>query len=200
MSEIKFKNDCNEGDEKKSLLKEIKSDLYRNGLGISKKAFVLAYKRNRLFRFMVWFRIARYFQFKGTYVVKPLTRWFYHHLCIKYSIDIPLAVKIGYGLKIVHGMGLVVNSNAIIGNNVMLSHGVTLAIEKGGSPQIGDRVRISPGVVIVGNVRIGDDCVIGANCVVIKDVPDKSTAVGVPNRNIANSYNEFTEQYYYKFD
>lgn len=180
-----------------SLKEKIKSDLYRHGLGTSKKSFLLVYKRKRLFRFTVWFRIGQHYQGKGFFFRKTFSRWFYHHLCIKYSIDLDLSTKIGYGLIINHGMGLVIHPQSIIGNNVMLSHNITLGTEKGGYPHIGDRVRLSPGTVIIGNVTIGNDSVVGANCVVIKDVPENSTAVGVPNRNIPNSFTEFTERFHY---
>jgi serine O-acetyltransferase len=111
---------------------------------------------------------------------------------------IPLTVKIGFGCKINHGYGLVINSKTIIGNNVTLMHNLTFSDEKGKAPVIGDRVRFTPGAVIVGDVRIGNDSVIGANCVVTKDVPDNDIAVGVPNRNLGKKYIEQSNRYYWE--
>ena len=94
-------------------------------------------------------------------------------------------------------MGLVINSKSEIGDNVMLCHNMTLATEKNGAPKIGDRVRFAPGAVVVGGVNIGNDCVIGANCVVLTDVPSNSVAVGIPNKNIAQPFKEFQDRNYY---
>ncbi|WP_298488575.1 hypothetical protein [uncultured Maribacter sp.] len=180
----------------------IKSDLYRLGMGISKKSFLKAYRTNKLFRFIVWFRMARHYNIlnknKATYIFSIITRLIFNRLSAKYSIDFPLTVKVGYGLKINHGMALVVNSKSIIGDNVMLTHSVTLASEKNEAPTIGNKVRISPGVVIVGGVNVGNNVVIGANALVNKDIPDNSVAVGVPNKNILKPFEEFTERFYYK--
>lgn len=67
----------------------------------------------------------------------------------------------------------------------------------GVAPVLGDRVRIAPGVKIVGGVRIGNDCVIGANAVVIRDIPEHSVAVGVPARVLDRPFEEFAERYYW---
>ncbi|WP_299319561.1 serine O-acetyltransferase [uncultured Maribacter sp.] len=184
------------------LRKYIKSDLFRLGKGISKKTFYNAYRTNKTFRFLVWFRLARHYNIlnkkRSNFVLSVITKIIYKKLSIKYSIDFPLTVNLGYGLKINHGIALVVNSKSIIGNNVMLAHSVTLASEKNGVPIIGDKVRISPGVVVVGAVHIGDNVVIGANALVNKSVPENSVAVGVPNRNILKKFDEFTDRFYYE--
>lgn len=180
----------------------IKSDLFRLGNGISKSAFFKAYRINKCFRFLVWFRLARHYNIlnkrKQLFVIAIITKFMYKKLSTKYAIDFPLSVKVGYGLKINHGFALVVNYKSIIGNNVMLTHSVTLASEKNEAPVIGNKVRISPGVVIVGGVNIGDNVVIGANALVNKNVPDSSVSVGVPNRNILKEFEEFTERYYFE--
>jgi serine O-acetyltransferase len=189
-------------DRKKNLIKYIESDLFRLGKGVSKKTFFTAYRTNKTFRFIVWFRLARYYNIlnkkRGNFLIAILTKIIYKRLSTKYVIDFPLSVNVGYGLKINHGMALVVNSQSAIGHNVMLAHSVTLASEKNGVPIIGDKVRISPGVVIVGGIHIGNNVVIGANALVNKNVPDNSVSVGVPNRNIIKEFEEFTERYYYE--
>ena len=102
------------------------------------------------------------------------------------GIEIHPGAQIGKGLFIDHGMGIVIGETAIIGDNVLLYQGVTLGgtgLEKGKRhPTIGNNVVIGTGAKILGNITIGDNSYIGANAVVVKDVPPNSTVVGVPGR------------------
>ena len=102
------------------------------------------------------------------------------------GIEIHPGATIGRELFIDHGMGVVIGETAIIGNNVTLYQGVTLGgtgKEKGKRhPTVGNNVVIGTGAKVLGNITIGDNSYIGANAVVIKDVPPNSTVVGVPGR------------------
>jgi serine O-acetyltransferase len=102
------------------------------------------------------------------------------------GIEIHPGATIGKGLFIDHGMGVVIGETTMIGNNVTLYQGVTLGgtgKEKGKRhPTVGDNVVIGAGAKVLGNIKIGDNSYIGSNAVVIKDVPDNSTVVGVPGR------------------
>lgn len=102
------------------------------------------------------------------------------------GIEIHPGATIGKGLFIDHGMGVVIGETAMIGDNVTLYQGVTLGgtgKEKGKRhPTVGNNVVIGAGAKVLGNIRIGDNSYIGSNAVVIKDVPDNSTVVGVPGR------------------
>jgi serine O-acetyltransferase len=102
------------------------------------------------------------------------------------GIEIHPGAQVGKGLFIDHGMGVVVGETAIIGDNVLLYQGVTLGgtgLEKGKRhPTIGNNVVIGGGAKVLGNITVGDNSYIGANAVVIKDVPPNSTVVGVPGR------------------
>lgn len=102
------------------------------------------------------------------------------------GIEIHPGASIGGGLFIDHGMGVVIGETTIIGDDVTLFQGVTLGgtgKEKGKRhPTIGNNVVIGAGAKILGNVSIGDNSYVGANAVVIKDVPANSTVVGVPGR------------------
>ncbi len=102
------------------------------------------------------------------------------------GIEIHPGATIGEGFFIDHGMGVVIGETAIIGDNVTLYQGVTLGgtgKEKGKRhPTVGNNVVIGAGAKILGNISIGDNSYIGSNAVVIKDVPDNSTVVGVPGR------------------
>ncbi|MDU5080323.1 serine O-acetyltransferase EpsC [Tissierella carlieri] len=103
------------------------------------------------------------------------------------GIEIHPGAKIGEKLFIDHGMGVVIGETAEIGNNVLMYHGVTLGGiggEKGAKrhPTIEDDVIIGAGAKILGPITIGKGAKIGANSVVLEDVPPYSTAVGAPAR------------------
>ena len=99
-------------------------------------------------------------------------------------IEIHPGAKIGKGLFIDHGMGVVIGETAEIGDNVTIYHGVTLGgtgKDKGKRhPTIGNNVIIGCGAKILGPISIGDGAKIGANSVVLKNVPKGKTAVGIP--------------------
>ncbi len=100
------------------------------------------------------------------------------------GIEIHPAAQIGHRLFIDHGTGVVIGETSIVGDDVTIYQGVTLGgtgKEKGKRhPTIGNRVVIGAGAKILGNIRIGDNSRVGAGSVVLRDVPDNSTIVGVP--------------------
>ncbi|GAA4423045.1 serine O-acetyltransferase [Georgenia halophila] len=100
------------------------------------------------------------------------------------GIEIHPGAVLGRRLFIDHGMGVVIGETAEVGEDVVLFHGTTLggvSSSKGKRhPTVGDRVVIGAGAKILGPVAIGADVTIGANAVVVKDVPAGSVAVGVP--------------------
>ncbi|MFN8945785.1 MAG: serine O-acetyltransferase EpsC [Pseudobdellovibrionaceae bacterium] len=92
------------------------------------------------------------------------------------GIEIHPGARIGKRLVIDHGMGLVIGETAIIGDDCIIFHGVTLGGLKFDPvqrhPTLGNKVLIGSGAKILGNIRLGNGCRVGANAVVIKDVPD----------------------------
>ncbi|MEO2082763.1 MAG: serine O-acetyltransferase [Desulfurobacteriaceae bacterium] len=102
------------------------------------------------------------------------------------GIEIHPGAKIGRRFFIDHGMGVVIGETAEIGNDVTIYHQVTLggtSTKKGKRhPTIGNNVVIGAGAKILGPVKVGDNCKIGANSVVVKDVPPNSTVVGIPGK------------------
>jgi serine O-acetyltransferase len=98
------------------------------------------------------------------------------------GIEIHPGANIGHRLVIDHGMGVVIGETAEIGDDCIIFHGVTLGGIKFDPvkrhPTLGSRVLVGTGAKILGPIHLGDDCKIGANAVVTKDVPAKATVVG----------------------
>ena len=109
------------------------------------------------------------------------------------GIEIHPAAKIGKKLFIDHGIGVVIGETAVIGDGCTLYHGVTLggvSWKKGKRhPTLGDKVIIGAGAKVLGPITIGNGSKIGSNAVVLEDVPDRTTVVGIPART-ANDYDE----------
>jgi serine O-acetyltransferase len=101
------------------------------------------------------------------------------------GIDLPCEAIVGRRFRIEHFGGIIISGDAVIGDDVVVRNGVTIGLKRRddpGSPIIGNRVDIGAGAKLLGKIRIGDDVLIGANAVVITDVPANSIAVGVPAR------------------
>jgi serine O-acetyltransferase len=107
----------------------------------------------------------------------------------KLLIRIPCACQIGMGAKFgknirlgYGGLGIVIHDRCVLGDNVEIGSNVTIGGTSGKYrvPVIGNNVIISTGAKVLGEITIGDNCVIGANSVVIKDVPPNSLVAGVP--------------------
>lgn len=101
------------------------------------------------------------------------------------GVDLHPGAKLGRRIFIDHAIGVVVGETAIIGNDVIIYQGVTLggtSLDKNAKrhPTIEDGVVIGSGVKILGNITIGKNAKIGANAVVLKDVGENLTAVGIP--------------------
>ena len=107
------------------------------------------------------------------------------------GVDIHPGAILASGLFIDHATGVVIGETAEVGEDVTIYHGVTL----GGSgrdtgkrhPTIGDRVIIGAGAKILGAIKVGDDSRIGANAVVVKEVPSSAVVVGVPGQAISRN-------------
>lgn len=95
--------------------------------------------------------------------------------------DIPINTDIGGGLLLPHPNGIVIHPGARIGPNCLIFQQVTIGMREGdGVPVLGGHVDAGAGAKILGSVRIGNHAVIGANAVVLEDVPDNHVATGIP--------------------
>ena len=143
---------------------------------------------------LIAYRIAHYFYTKKLFflarLISQISRFFT-------GIEIHPGAKIGRGLVIDHGMGVVIGETAEIGDDVLLYHGVTLGgtgKDKGKRhPTLGNNVVIGAGAKVLGPIYIGSNSKVGANSVVLKDVPEGATAVGIPAKNIIKIKEEKSE-------
>ncbi len=132
---------------------------------------------------MFIYRVAHWFWLRKRYF---LGRFISHVGRFLTGIEIHPGAVIGRAFFIDHGMGVVIGETSEIGDNVTLYHGVTLggtAWEKGKRhPTLGNNVVVGTGAKILGPVTIGDNTRIGANSVVISDIPPNSVVVGIPGK------------------
>jgi serine acetyltransferase len=115
-----------------------------------------------------------------------LYRALYRHVRNVYGIDLPYTVQLGRRVVIEHQSGIIIHGDSAIGDDCILRQGVTLGnryterpLE---APKLGQWVNVGAGAKILGPVWIGDHANIGANAVVLHDVPSGRTAVGIPAR------------------
>jgi serine O-acetyltransferase len=111
-----------------------------------------------------------------------------------FAVDISYKARLGPGIVLVHCFGIVIGSDTEIEGNCCIFHGVTLgdrgsewvnSDREDGHPRVGREVMFGAGAKVLGPIRIGDNCVIGANAVVLSDVPADSVAAGIPAKIVS---------------
>ncbi|HHT41633.1 MAG TPA: serine O-acetyltransferase [Actinomyces sp.] len=103
------------------------------------------------------------------------------------GIDIHPGANIGRRVFIDHGTGVVIGETTTVGEDVVIFHGVTLggvAMVKGKRhPTVGSNVMIGAGAKVLGPIKVGNNTKVGANAVVVREVPDDNVAIGIPAHN-----------------
>ena len=137
------------------------------------------------FHILIWHRIAHWlYGHKRFFLARLVSQM--GRACT--GIEIHPGAKIGRGLMIDHGMGIVIGETAEVGDNCTIYHGVTLGgtgHDKGKRhPTIGNNVLIATGAKVLGPFKVGDNSNIGANAVVLQEVPPNSTVVGIKARMV----------------
>lgn len=144
---------------------------------------------------VLYYKVAHYFYLKKHYFIARLIS---EKAKRKTGIEIHPGAKIGKNLFIDHGIGVVIGETTEIGNNVVLYQGVTLGgtgKEKGKRhPTIKDSAIIGAGAKVLGAFVVGENAKIGAGAVVLENVPDNSTVVGIPAKIVKiNNQNYYTK-------
>lgn len=140
---------------------------------------------------VVWYRLAHNLHNVG---LKLLARYLSGFSQFLTSVDIHPEAQIGRRVFIDHGIGVVIGQTAIVGDDVTIYQGVTLGgvtLEKSKRhPTIENGAVIGSGAKVLGNITIGEDARIGANSVVVRSVPARSTAVGIPAKVLSKENEE----------
>jgi serine O-acetyltransferase len=130
---------------------------------------------------MVYYRLM---QWCRRYSLTPLEVLFNRLNSMLCGCVIGRGAEFGPGFVIIHSSGIVINGAVRAGSGVHIEHQATIGAERRETPMLGDNVFIGAGAKIIGGVTLGDGVRVGANAVVLEDVPDHHTAVGVPARAV----------------
>jgi GT2 family glycosyltransferase/serine acetyltransferase len=171
--------------ENRGLFEQIKEDWIAHGKDWTKPGF----RAVAVHRFGVWRMGIEPKILRAPFSI--LYRMLFRKIRNNYGIELPYTVQLGRRVVIEHQSAIVIHGNAIIGDDCIIRQGVTIGnryldrpLE---APQFGKKVNVGADAKIFGNVKIGDNVNIGANAVILQDIPENSTAVGIPARIITNS-------------
>lgn len=161
------------------MFENIREDWETHGRQLSRQGLwaMVTYRFGR-WRYTIrrrWLRMPFSFLYK---VLKPISE-------VLTGIELPCEATLGRRFRIDHFGGIVISGDTVFGDDCVIRNGVTIGLRYTsyrGSPVLGNRVDVGAGAKILGPIRVGDDVSIGANAVVLIDVPSNSVAVGVPAR------------------
>lgn len=162
----------------RQMVRLIKEDLAAHGRDSTKPGF----RAVAVYRFGVW---------RMSVTPKPLRaplsilyRWMFRYVRNHYGIELPYSATIGRRVVFEHQSGIVVHGATVIGDDCIIRQNCTFGIRHvdrpNDAPTLGRGVDVGAGAVVLGAVRVGDYAAIGANAVVLQDVPPYALAVGVP--------------------
>ncbi|CBK42108.1 putative Serine acetyltransferase [Nitrospira defluvii] len=122
--------------------------------------------------------------------IPVLPKLIYYLMFLVYNSSIPFKAEIGRGTRFGYGgMGVVIHERSRIGEDCIISQQVTIGGRAGhiNPPRVGNRVYVGAGAKLIGDIDIGDECVIGTNSVVMQNVPNRSVVAGIPARVIKSN-------------
>ena len=161
---------------KEAIIEDIKMRGGKIYPSFAKSLFIIySNKGEKLFRFTFWYRLKQ--QYKP-YTPLGFISYFFYYVIYKNVFDVKMSeMKIGKGFHIEHDGNVYLNANSI-GGHFWVFQGVTIGADKnGGIPIIGNDVTVYTNAVICGNIRIGNNCTIGANAFINKDLEDNSIVI-----------------------
>ncbi|QYJ67295.1 serine O-acetyltransferase [Flavobacterium litorale] len=164
------------------LLKQINSDLHHCGSrSIHRKALTFLF--NVSFRLTLNYRLGYYLAKRRNFIVNIILLYLKKRQLVKYGCDISYQAIIGKNISFPHPIGIVIGVGTVIGDNVKIWQHVTFG-SKGEAtmsyPNVKSNVKIFSSAQIIGGVTIGENAKVGAFSLVLKDVPDNATAIGIP--------------------
>ena len=169
----------------RDVIKLVSVDLGRYEFSFRKFVLIKAVIISPGFRAVLLYRFQSYFTSKDFTLVSHML---YSMNLSQHGIDLVPGSRIGAGLVIQHPVGIVIGSGVNIGGNCTILQGVTLGVrnvnaEQGSHvfPKIGNEVTIGAGAIILGGIVVGDNAVVGATALVIKDIPANSKVLGKPS-------------------
>lgn len=151
---------------------------------------------------LIWHRMAHWLYRNRRFF---LARLFSQTARFLTGIEIHPGATIGRRLLIDHGMGVVIGETATVGDDCVIYHGVTLGgvstLEKKRHPDIGNNVIIGAGAKVLGPIKVRDNAKIGSNAVVLHEVPEGATAVGIPAKILVKKKKDDPnlKVYYYNY-
>jgi serine O-acetyltransferase len=159
------------------MFENVRADLKAHGGDLGAQGFwaLVVYRFGRWRYRLRW----RWLRMPFSFVYKVLYKW----IQIVTGIELPCEVEIGRNFVIDHFGGIIISGYAKFGDNCRIRNGVVVGLQRIDDPRapvFGDNVDIGAGAKVLGAISIGNNVVIGANAVVLLDVPDNSIAVGVP--------------------
>jgi serine O-acetyltransferase len=134
---------------------------------------------------MVLYRLMQWSGHRGFW---PLEMLFNKLMAVICNCIIGRGAEFEPGFVLIHSTGVVINGQVRGGSGIHIEHQVTIGAERRQSPVLGNNVFIGAGAKIIGGVNVGDAARIGANAVVIDDVPAQQTVVGVPARAVVRGH------------
>ena len=168
-------------DARPGLLALVREDWVAHGRDWTRPGF----RAMAAYRFGVWRMTVRPKILRAPFSL--LYRWMYRRCRNRYGIEIPYSAKIGRRVVIEHQSGIVIHGDCEIGDECVIRQGCTLGNKTldrpFDAPKLGRRVNVGAGAKILGAVTVGDGATVGANAVVLKDVPPGMIAVGIPAMN-----------------
>lgn len=169
----------------KELINTIKTDWVNHDRDWTRPGF----RALAAYRFGVWRMSVTSFMLRAP--LSLLYRILYRRARNIYGIELPYTANVGENVIIEHQHGIVIHGFCDIGEGTIIRQGVTIGLKDLSDlravPRIGKNVDIGAGAKIIGPVLVGDGAKIGANAVVVKDVPAHSTAVGIPAKIVKRS-------------
>lgn len=168
----------------KTLLSCLKLE-YNLNVGSKSLIYNILYP-NWCYKYLFYLRLYEYHKINGNKIFTFILKFKVNKWSQKTKIEIPTNT-VGHGLKINHIVGnIVINSRARIGKNCYLSNGVIIGQDNIHKPDnvpiIGNNVHLAPNCKVFGKITIGDNVIIGTDCVVMKSVPSNCCVVGTPAR------------------